>query len=46
MNLALAGLAFITVAAQNTIVSLAMLAAAAAIVSWLLAGFASGKDAR
>jgi UDP-N-acetylmuramyl pentapeptide phosphotransferase/UDP-N-acetylglucosamine-1-phosphate transferase len=46
VNLALAGLAFITVAAQNTIVSLAMLAAAAAIVYWLLAGFASGKDAR
>jgi UDP-N-acetylmuramyl pentapeptide phosphotransferase/UDP-N-acetylglucosamine-1-phosphate transferase len=46
VNLALAGLAFITVAAQNIIVSLAMLTAAAAIVYWLLAGFASGKDPR
>jgi UDP-N-acetylmuramyl pentapeptide phosphotransferase/UDP-N-acetylglucosamine-1-phosphate transferase len=46
VNLALAGLAFITVAAQNIIVSLTMLTAAAAIVYRLLAAFASGKDPR
>jgi UDP-N-acetylmuramyl pentapeptide phosphotransferase/UDP-N-acetylglucosamine-1-phosphate transferase len=46
VNLALAGLAFITVAARNIIVSLAMLAAAAAIVYWLLAAFASGRNPR
>jgi UDP-N-acetylmuramyl pentapeptide phosphotransferase/UDP-N-acetylglucosamine-1-phosphate transferase len=43
VNLALAGLAFITVAARNIIISLAMLAAAAAIVYWLLAAFANGN---
>jgi UDP-N-acetylmuramyl pentapeptide phosphotransferase/UDP-N-acetylglucosamine-1-phosphate transferase len=43
VNLVLAGLAFITVAAENTTVSLAMLSAGAAIVLWLLAALASGK---
>jgi UDP-N-acetylmuramyl pentapeptide phosphotransferase/UDP-N-acetylglucosamine-1-phosphate transferase len=45
VNLVLAGLAFITVAAQNIAVSLAMLGAGGAIVLWVLATFASGKDA-
>jgi UDP-N-acetylmuramyl pentapeptide phosphotransferase/UDP-N-acetylglucosamine-1-phosphate transferase len=44
VNLVLAGLAFITVAAHNLVVSLAMLSAAAAIVCWLLAAFASGRQ--
>ncbi len=44
VNLVLAGFAFITVAANNLVVSLAMLSAAAAIVCWLLAAFASGKQ--
>jgi len=42
----LAGLACITVAAENTTVSLAMLSAGAAIVLWLLAALASGKHGR
>jgi UDP-N-acetylmuramyl pentapeptide phosphotransferase/UDP-N-acetylglucosamine-1-phosphate transferase len=46
VNLALAGLAFITVAAQNITVSLAMLSAGTAIVLWLLAALASGKQRR
>jgi UDP-N-acetylmuramyl pentapeptide phosphotransferase/UDP-N-acetylglucosamine-1-phosphate transferase len=46
VNLVLAGLAFITVAAQNITVSLAMLGAGAAIVVWLLAALASGKHRR
>jgi UDP-N-acetylmuramyl pentapeptide phosphotransferase/UDP-N-acetylglucosamine-1-phosphate transferase len=46
VNLVLAGLAFITVAAENTTVSLAMLSAGAAIVLWLLAALASGKHGR
>jgi UDP-N-acetylmuramyl pentapeptide phosphotransferase/UDP-N-acetylglucosamine-1-phosphate transferase len=46
VNLVLAGLAFITVAAQNIAVSLAMLGAGGAIVLWVLATFASGKDGR
>jgi UDP-N-acetylmuramyl pentapeptide phosphotransferase/UDP-N-acetylglucosamine-1-phosphate transferase len=40
VNLALAALAFITVAAQNLIVSLATLATAFAVVAWLLGIFA------
>jgi len=44
VNLVLAGLAFITVAAQNIAVSLAMLGAGGAIVLWVLATFASGKE--
>jgi len=44
VNLLLAGLAFITVAAQNIAVSLAMLGAGGAIVLWVLATFASGKE--
>jgi UDP-N-acetylmuramyl pentapeptide phosphotransferase/UDP-N-acetylglucosamine-1-phosphate transferase len=46
VNLVLAGLAFITVAAQNIAVSLAMLGAGGAIVLWVLATFASGKERR
>jgi UDP-N-acetylmuramyl pentapeptide phosphotransferase/UDP-N-acetylglucosamine-1-phosphate transferase len=46
VNVALAGLACITVAAQNIAVSLAMLSAGTAIVLWLLAAFASGKPRR
>ncbi len=46
VNLVLAGLACITVAAENTTVSLAMLSAGAAIVLWLLAALASGKHGR
>jgi UDP-N-acetylmuramyl pentapeptide phosphotransferase/UDP-N-acetylglucosamine-1-phosphate transferase len=46
VNLVLAGLAFITVAAQNVIVSLAMLSAGTAVVLWLLAALASGKQRR
>jgi len=46
VNLVLAGLAFITAAAQNIAVSLAMLGAGGAIVLWVLATFASGKDGR
>jgi UDP-N-acetylmuramyl pentapeptide phosphotransferase/UDP-N-acetylglucosamine-1-phosphate transferase len=46
VNLVLAGLAFITVAAENTTVSLAMLSAGAAIVLWLLVALASGKHGR
>jgi UDP-N-acetylmuramyl pentapeptide phosphotransferase/UDP-N-acetylglucosamine-1-phosphate transferase len=46
VNLLLAGLAFITVAAQNIAVSLAMLGAGGAIVLWVLAAFASGKERR
>jgi UDP-N-acetylmuramyl pentapeptide phosphotransferase/UDP-N-acetylglucosamine-1-phosphate transferase len=46
VNLLLAGLAFITVAAQNIAVSLAMLGAGGAIVLWVLATFASGKERR
>ena len=46
VNLALAALAFITVAAHNIVVSLAMLGAAAAIIFWLLANFARVKHAR
>jgi UDP-N-acetylmuramyl pentapeptide phosphotransferase/UDP-N-acetylglucosamine-1-phosphate transferase len=46
VNLMLAGLAFITVAAQNITVSLAMLGAGTAIVLWLLAALASGKHGR
>ena len=44
VNLVLAGFAFITIAANNLVVSLAMLSAAAAIVCWLLAVFASGRQ--
>jgi UDP-N-acetylmuramyl pentapeptide phosphotransferase/UDP-N-acetylglucosamine-1-phosphate transferase len=43
VNLALAALALVTVAAHNLIVSLAMLCASAAIILWLLATFARGK---
>jgi UDP-N-acetylmuramyl pentapeptide phosphotransferase/UDP-N-acetylglucosamine-1-phosphate transferase len=43
VNLALAALAFITVAAQNPLVSLAALAASLALVGWLLATFARRK---
>lgn len=43
VNLALAGLALITVATQNVIVSLVMLSVGAAIVAWLLAAFAACK---
>ena len=43
VNLALAGLALIAVAAHNVVVSLAMLAGGAAIILWLLATFATGK---
>ena len=46
VNLVLAGLAFITVAAQNLAVSLAMLGVGGAIVLWVLATFASGEDGR
>jgi UDP-N-acetylmuramyl pentapeptide phosphotransferase/UDP-N-acetylglucosamine-1-phosphate transferase len=46
VNLALAGLALITVAAHNIIVSLAMLGGGTAIVLWLLAALASGKHRR
>jgi len=46
VNLLLAGLAFITVAAQNLAVSLAMLGVGGAIVLWVLATFASGKERR
>ena len=44
VNLVLAGFAFVTIAANNLVVSLAMLSAAAAIVGWLLAVFASGRQ--
>jgi UDP-N-acetylmuramyl pentapeptide phosphotransferase/UDP-N-acetylglucosamine-1-phosphate transferase len=43
VNLALAGLALIAVAARNVAVSLAMLSAGAAMILWLLATFATGK---
>jgi UDP-N-acetylmuramyl pentapeptide phosphotransferase/UDP-N-acetylglucosamine-1-phosphate transferase len=43
VNLLLAGLALIAVAAHNVAMSLAMLGAGAAIILWLLAGFATGK---
>ena len=43
VNLALAALAFITIAAEHPIVSLAALAAALAVVAWLLATFARRK---
>ncbi len=46
VNLALAALAFITVAAHNIVVSLAMLGAAAAIIFWLLTTFARVKHPR
>jgi UDP-N-acetylmuramyl pentapeptide phosphotransferase/UDP-N-acetylglucosamine-1-phosphate transferase len=46
VNLLLAGLAFITVAAQNMGISLAMLGVGGAIVLWVLATFASGKERR
>jgi UDP-N-acetylmuramyl pentapeptide phosphotransferase/UDP-N-acetylglucosamine-1-phosphate transferase len=42
-NLALAVLALIAVAAHKVVVSLAMLSAAAAMILWLLATFATGK---
>jgi hypothetical protein len=42
-NLALAILALIAVAAHKVVVSLAMLGAAAAMILWLLATFATGK---
>ena len=42
-NLALAVLAFIAVATHTLVVSLAMLSAAAAMILWLLATFATGK---
>jgi UDP-N-acetylmuramyl pentapeptide phosphotransferase/UDP-N-acetylglucosamine-1-phosphate transferase len=42
-NLALAALALVAVAARNLVVSLAALAAAAALVTWLLATFARRK---
>jgi hypothetical protein len=40
VNLALAGLAFITVVTQNMTVSLAMLSVGSLIVAWLLAALA------
>src|SRR5215475_9203169 len=43
VNLVLAGLALIAVAAHNVATSLAMLGAGAAIILWLLARFATGK---
>jgi UDP-N-acetylmuramyl pentapeptide phosphotransferase/UDP-N-acetylglucosamine-1-phosphate transferase len=43
VNLVLAGLALIAVAAHNVAVSLAMLSAGAAIILWLLATFATAK---
>ena len=43
VNLVLAGLALIAVAAHNAAVSLAMLSAGAAMILWLLATFATGK---
>ena len=43
VNLLLAGLALIAVAAHNVAMSLAMLGAGAAIILWLLARFATGK---
>jgi UDP-N-acetylmuramyl pentapeptide phosphotransferase/UDP-N-acetylglucosamine-1-phosphate transferase len=43
VNLALAGLALIAVAAHNAAMSLAMLSAGAAMILWLLATFATGK---
>jgi UDP-N-acetylmuramyl pentapeptide phosphotransferase/UDP-N-acetylglucosamine-1-phosphate transferase len=46
VNVSLAGLACITVVAQNIAVSLAMLSAGTAIVLWLLAALASGKHRR
>jgi UDP-N-acetylmuramyl pentapeptide phosphotransferase/UDP-N-acetylglucosamine-1-phosphate transferase len=44
LNLTLAALAFITVAAQNVLVSLAMVCAGLGAVGWLLAVFAFGKS--
>jgi UDP-N-acetylmuramyl pentapeptide phosphotransferase/UDP-N-acetylglucosamine-1-phosphate transferase len=46
VNLALAALALVTVAAHNTVVSLTMLGAAGAIICWLLADFAGVKTRR
>jgi UDP-N-acetylmuramyl pentapeptide phosphotransferase/UDP-N-acetylglucosamine-1-phosphate transferase len=46
VNLVLAGFAFITIAAQNTAVSLAMLGAGATIVLWVLVTFANGDSRR
>jgi hypothetical protein len=43
VNLALAGLALIAVAAHNVAVSLAMLSVGAAMILWLLATFATRK---
>jgi UDP-N-acetylmuramyl pentapeptide phosphotransferase/UDP-N-acetylglucosamine-1-phosphate transferase len=45
-NLALAALALISVAARGVVVPLMMLAAAVAIVAWLLVDFAHAKNAR
>jgi UDP-N-acetylmuramyl pentapeptide phosphotransferase/UDP-N-acetylglucosamine-1-phosphate transferase len=46
VNLALAALAFIAVAAHNIVVSLTMLGAGAGIIFWLLAAFAGVKKRR
>jgi UDP-N-acetylmuramyl pentapeptide phosphotransferase/UDP-N-acetylglucosamine-1-phosphate transferase len=46
VNLALAALAFITVAAHNIVVSLTMLGAGAAMIFWLLTAFAGVKKRR
>jgi UDP-N-acetylmuramyl pentapeptide phosphotransferase/UDP-N-acetylglucosamine-1-phosphate transferase len=46
VNLALAGLAFVAVAAHNVVVSLAMLSAGAVIILWLLAVFAGVMNRR
>jgi UDP-N-acetylmuramyl pentapeptide phosphotransferase/UDP-N-acetylglucosamine-1-phosphate transferase len=46
LNLVLVGLAFITVALHNIVVSLAMLGVAAALTVCLLAAFAGGKHRR
>ena len=43
VNLALLVLALLTVVAGNVLVSMLSIAAAAAIVGWLLAAFARGK---
>ena len=43
VNLVLAGLALVAVAAHNAAMSLAMLSAGAAMILWLLATFATGK---
>jgi UDP-N-acetylmuramyl pentapeptide phosphotransferase/UDP-N-acetylglucosamine-1-phosphate transferase len=46
VNLALTALAFITIAAHNIVVSMAMLSASAAIILWLLAAFVRVKHRR